>query len=60
MAYASILYYRSVADPNNIDRAGLAEAQKIVEQGMLESIRPREGFYQLLLTLLQQQTTACR
>ncbi len=55
MAYASILYYRSVADPNNIDKAGLAEAQQVVERGMLDSIRPREGFYQLLLTLLQQQ-----
>jgi len=55
MAYASILYYRAVADPNNVDKAGLAEAQKIVEQGMLEAIKPREGFYQLLLTLLQQQ-----
>jgi len=55
MAYASILYYRAVADPNNVDKAGLAEAQNIVEQGMLEAIKPREGFYQLLLTLLQQQ-----
>ncbi len=55
MAYASILYYRAVADPNNVDKAGLAEAQKIVEQGMLESIKPRECLHLLLLTLLQQQ-----
>lgn len=55
MAYASILYYKAIADQNNIDQAALTEARKVVEQGMLGAVKPRDGFYQLLLTLQQQQ-----
>lgn len=55
MAYASILYYKAVADPANADQALLTEARTIVERGLMTAIKPREGFYQLLLTLLQQQ-----
>lgn len=55
MAYASILYYKAIADPNNPDVALLKEAREIVELGLMTSVKPREGFYQLLLTLMQQQ-----
>jgi len=55
MTYASILYYKAAADPANPDPALLKEARTIVEQGLMSSIKPKEGFYQLLLTLQQQQ-----
>lgn len=55
MAYASILYYKAISDPNNVDQAALKEARAIVEKGLSSAIKPREGFYQLLLTLQQQQ-----
>jgi len=55
MAYASILYYRATADQNKVDQALLKEAREIVERGLTSSIKPKDGFYQLLLTLQQQQ-----
>jgi tetratricopeptide (TPR) repeat protein len=55
MAYASILYYRATADQNKIDQALLKEARQIVDRGLSSSLKPKEGFYQLLLTLQQQQ-----
>lgn len=55
MAYASILYYTAIADANNPDVALLKESREIVEKGLMTSVKPREGFYQLLLTLMQQQ-----
>ena len=53
--YASILYYKAAADSNNVDQALLKEARAIVERGLQANIKPKEGFYQLLLTILQQQ-----
>jgi len=55
MAFASILYYKAIADPNNVDQTALREAREIVEKGLSSAVKPREGFYQLLLTLQQQQ-----
>ena len=55
MFYASLLYYKAVVDPNKPDMAGLKEAREIVQQGLQTAIKPKEGFYQLLLTLQQQQ-----
>ncbi len=55
MAYASILYYRATADQSKVDQALLKESRDIVERGLRTSLKPKEGFYQLLLTLLQQQ-----
>lgn len=55
MAYASILYYKAAGDANKVDQALLKEARAIVEKGLMTSIKPKEGFYQLLLTLQQQQ-----
>jgi tetratricopeptide (TPR) repeat protein len=53
--YAMLLYYKAVADPNNVDQAMLKEARKVVEQGLTTAIKPKESFYQLLLALQQQQ-----
>jgi tetratricopeptide (TPR) repeat protein len=53
--YASILYYKAVADQNNPDQAALKEARALVERGLTMSIKPREIFYSLLLALQQQQ-----
>lgn len=55
MAYASILYYRATADQNKVDQGLLKEAREVVERGLTSSIKPKDGFYQLLLTLQQQQ-----
>jgi tetratricopeptide (TPR) repeat protein len=54
MAYASVLYYRATAG-GNTDPKLLQQAREIVEQGLKTAIKPKEGFYQLLLTLQQQQ-----
>lgn len=55
MAYASVLYYRATAGGAEPDKALLKQAREIVEQGLTTAIKPKEGFYQLLLTLQQQQ-----
>ncbi len=55
MAYASMLYYKAIGDANNPDVALLTESRKIVEQGLMSSVKPKKEFYQLLLTLMQQQ-----
>lgn len=55
MGYASILYYQAIADQSKVDQALLKEARQVVERGLTSTIKPRDGFYQLLLTLLQQQ-----
>lgn len=55
MAYASVLYYRATAGGREPDPKLLQEARAIVENGLRSSIKPKEGFYQLLLTLQQQQ-----
>ncbi len=54
MTYASILYYKG-SNASNPDAAAIKEAREIVEKGLLTSIKPKEGFYQLLLTLQQSQ-----
>jgi tetratricopeptide (TPR) repeat protein len=50
-----LLYYKAVADPNNVDQAMLQEARTVVEKGLTSDIKPKESFYQLLLALQQQQ-----
>lgn len=55
MLYAQILFYRATADSAHVNQALLTEARGIVEKGMLGTIRPKEGFYLLLLAILQQQ-----
>jgi tetratricopeptide (TPR) repeat protein len=53
--YAMLLYYKAVADPNNVDQAMLKEARAVVEKALTRDIKPKESFYQLLLALQQQQ-----
>jgi len=53
--YAMILYYKAIADPNNVDQKLIAEAREVIDRGLRASIKPRDSFYQLLLTLQQQQ-----
>lgn len=53
--YAMILYYKSVADPNNVDQKLLQEARTVVENALTTAIKPKDSFYQLLLALQQQQ-----
>jgi tetratricopeptide (TPR) repeat protein len=53
--YAMLLYYRAIADPNNVDQNLLKEARAVIERGLQRDIKPKESFYQLLLALQQQQ-----
>jgi hypothetical protein len=53
--YAQILFYQATADPNHVNNALLDEARKVVEQGMLSTIHPKEVSYRLLLAILQTQ-----
>lgn len=55
MLYAQILFYQATADSAHVSQPLLAEARSIVEKGMLGTIKPKEGFYLLLLAILQQQ-----
>jgi tetratricopeptide (TPR) repeat protein len=55
MTYATILYYKAAADPNKVDQELLKEARAVVERGLQAKIVPKPEFYQLLLTILQQQ-----
>ncbi|PTX96475.1 hypothetical protein [Opitutus sp. ER46] len=60
MLYAQILFYQATGDQKNVNQALLAEAREIVENGMLGSVRPKEGFYLLLLAIIQQQNDLVR
>lgn len=55
MTYASILFYKATANPNKVDQALLTESRAIIEKGLTSAIKPKDGFYQLLLALQQQQ-----
>jgi tetratricopeptide (TPR) repeat protein len=55
LTYATVLYYQAVADPNKPDQPMLGEARALVQRGLQATIKPKEGFQQLLLTILQQQ-----
>ncbi len=58
--YASILVQQAVADPKNIDKALLAKARAEVEKLFLQSVRPKESLYFLLLAILQQEGDTAR
>ncbi len=53
--YASILYNQAVANPEKVDMELVKKAKAEVQEGLLTSIKPKEGFYVLLLAALQQQ-----
>lgn len=55
MFYASILYNQAVVDPKKVDADLLKKARAEVEKGIASSIHPKEGFYVLLLAILQQE-----
>lgn len=55
MLYASMLFNQAVANPKQIDRDLIKQARVEVERGLLLSIEPKEGFYALLLVILQQE-----
>lgn len=55
MLYAQILFYQATADSAHVNQPLLAEARSVVEKGMLGAIHPKEGYYLLLLAILQQQ-----
>lgn len=55
MFYAQLLYAQATADEKNIDQQLIREARQVVEEGMLQTISPREGFYQILVALVLQQ-----
>lgn len=53
--YANILYAEATSDDKHIDQQKLKQAKTIIEHGMLSEIRPKEGFYMLMLAVLQQE-----
>lgn len=55
VGYATMLFYRATADNKNVDTAMLEEAKGVISRGLLSALKPREGFYQLQLAVLQQQ-----
>ena len=58
--YASILYNQACVDPKKIDTALLTQARMEVENGIANTIHPKEGFYVLLLAILQQENDSVR
>lgn len=53
--YASILYNQAVVNPDKVDLELIKKAKAEVQEGLLTSIKPKDGFYVLLLAALQQQ-----
>lgn len=60
MFYAQLLYQQAVANPNQINRDMLKQAREVVEKGMTSAIQPKEGFFMLLLAILQQENDTVR
>ncbi len=52
--YASILYNQAVVNPDKVDLDLIKRVQVEVQEGLLTSLKPKEGFYVLLLASLQQ------
>jgi tetratricopeptide (TPR) repeat protein len=52
--YASILYNQAVVNPDKVDLELIKRVQTEVQEGLLTSLKPKEGFYVLLLASLQQ------
>jgi tetratricopeptide (TPR) repeat protein len=53
--YTSLLYNRAVLNPEKIDQELLNQAKLEAEKALLLSPRPKENFYLILLSTLQQQ-----
>lgn len=54
--YTTLLYNRAVLNPDKIDHELLTQARQEAEKALLMSVRPRENFYLILLSTLQQQS----
>jgi tetratricopeptide (TPR) repeat protein len=54
--YTTLLYNRAVLNPDKIDHQLLTQARQEAEKALLMSVRPRENFYLILLSTLQQQS----
>ncbi len=53
LGLAEVLYNKAAADPAKIDAAVLDDALKAVHKGLLMSIHPKIGFYEILLASQQ-------
>lgn len=53
--YASILYNQAVVNPDKVDIALVRAAKAEVQEGLLTALKPKEGFYVLLLAAMQQE-----
>jgi len=53
--YTTLLYNRAVVDPENINKELLKQASDEAKKGLLATNRPKENFYLILLSTLQQQ-----
>lgn len=53
--YTSLLYNRAVVDPEHINQDLLKQASDEARKGLLSTTRPKENFYLILLSTLQQQ-----
>jgi len=53
--YASLLYNRALLIPNTPDNELLNKAQEQVNEALVTTLNPKEGFYLILLATLQQQ-----
>jgi predicted Zn-dependent protease len=55
MIYASILYNQAVLNPDKVDIALIKQSQRVLQDALLTSVRPKEQFYILLLATIQQE-----
>jgi tetratricopeptide (TPR) repeat protein len=55
MFYAQLLYQQAVANQNQVNTDLLRQAREVIEQSMQSTLQPAEGFYMLLLAILQQE-----
>ena len=55
LTYASLLFHQATVNPEQADTALLEQAREVVDRGLLAAVKPKVGFYQMRLALLQQQ-----
>ena len=53
--YASILYNQAVSNPDKVDMSLVSQSKKEVQEGLLSTLKPKDGFYMLWLAALQQE-----
>ena len=53
LGLAEVLYNKAVADPAHVDNEAMAGAVDAVHKGLLMSIHPKIGFYEILIASLQ-------